>query len=362
MIKATKKVTPKKSTPNSTLSAEKRTQIEALIKDVNRALRTEGKVVLGKDVGPIARVESSLLFVNHLTTGGYPVARYIELYGQDSGGKTLLALSAIRDFQEAGQAVLVASREEFDPRWALRQGVNPNDIVYVDTIVGDKALETSSTLMETGLFGLFVADSIQAFETKREAEGSIEDESYGNAGAPQMWGRMARRGWSMANRGIPTTWLGISQVRTAIGAYSPRGVPDPTPTQIRSIKHWKSISIETKAGKEEYLESSTGLKKLLRQEFSLKNKKNKTGIRGRTASYTYNYCDHDGRTRGFDLADDAFTMGRIYEAITNNGSHYHYKGKEFANGEEKAVAYLRKDEKLLQAIRNDVLERMRAEE
>lgn len=349
---------------------DKRAALMDLAKTCNKALGVHGKVILGKDASPIIRVPTDILSLDYLLGAGplgagVPLARYLELFGADSGGKTLLALYMMKAFQDAGEAVAVASREEFDLPWAARQGVRVDELLFIDTAIGDKALEVATTMIESGLLGLMVFDSIQAFDTHREAEGSIEDESYGNGGAPQMWGRVMRRAYAQANQGNKTAYIGISQVRTKIGGRSMPGMPppDPEPTNIRSIKHWKSVSIQTKAGDTVFEDTPTGKRMVVSREFNLNCKKNKTAMAYRTASYKYNFKAHDGKPEGIDIVDDTFRMARVYEAITNNGSHYFRAstGKEIANGKENVAKVLAANPKLLAALRSEVRERMMSE-
>lgn len=357
----------------STLSAEKRKELESLIKDVNRKLGAEGKVILGRDASPIIRVNTSLLTFEYLTCGGVPLARYLEAYGGESVGKTLLAMLIIVAFQQAGKTVMVISREEWDSAWAERLGVVVEDIIFVDAINGDRSIEVATSILEKAVIDLVVMDSIQAFQTKREAEGSIEDESFGGGGASQMWGRVARRGYSQANSGVQTAYMGISQGRTKIGGFSRNGPPDLEPTGIMAIRHWKSISIQCKKGDVVFKDGKSGIKVLYARQFKWKSKKNKTGTPDREGHYWFHFRPHSGLSSaadggvkfgegvkfGFDFEEDAFRMARIYETITNAGQWYYLNGQKFAQGQENALTKLRKDAKLLERIRAEVMERIK---
>lgn len=361
MPKLTKKVSSPATPAKKAVDKEKLALLQEVAKKINRSLGLEGRVTLGKDTTPIKRIETGLLSADYCLTGGIPKGRYTELEGEDGAGKTLLSSMFIKAAQDAGGVVGLASREEFDPVLMEQNGVDVGSLVFIDTAHGDKALEACTTLVEEGVLDMLVFDSIQSFGTRREAEGSIEDEAYGSAGAPQMWGRVMRRAYALANQGNECAYIGISQVRSAIGKFSRNGPPDPEPTQIRSIKHWKSISVQTKRGEVVYQETATGRKIVLSREFKLKCRKNKTGIPDRTTSYIYNFKEHDGKARGFDLAEDAFRMARIYEVLENKGAHYYHAGKKIEQGEANVVKLIRADEKLMQRIRGEVRERMRDE-
>lgn len=352
-----KLLAPKKS---KKASDRKHEDLSEVIRKINKALGAEGKVRLGVDSSPIARVPTNLLTLDYLMTGGVPRGRYVELYGDESTGKSLLSSIMVAQYQAAGEVVVAVLREEADYHWMSRLGVDTSKIVVVETAVGDAAVEAATTLIEQAKIGLVVLDSIQSFQTKREAEGSVEDESYGNGGAAQLWGRIMRRGYALANMGVDTSYVGISQGRTKIGGFS-KGVPDSEPTGIKAIRHWKSISIQTKAGPAVMEAGKAGAVNVMERTFNLKIKKNKTGISGREGSYNFVYRPYDGKLFGVDYAEDAFRMGRVYEVVEGKGSWFYVNGKRIANGEAAALAAIRGDKKLLASIRGKVAEMIKGE-
>lgn len=362
-----------KGKQQSTITAKRRAEIQVLLKEINKKLGAEGSVILGRDASPIIRVNTALLSFEYLLCGGIPLSRYTELYGNESTGKTLAALLVILAFQRAGKVCMVVAREEFDTGWAAALGIVVEDIIFVDAINGDRSLEVATSIIELGGIDLVVMDSIQGFQTKREAEGSIEDESFGGGGASQMWGRVMRRGYSMANQGAQTAYIGISQARTKIGAFSRNGPPDTEPTGIMAIRHWKSVSVQTKKGDALFKDGKGGIKTLMARQFKMKSKKNKTGTPDRETHYWFHFKPHsglhttgDGGVKfgagvkfGFDFEEDAFRMARIYETITNAGQWYYHNGQKFAQGQEQVLTKLRADAKLLERVRAEVMERIK---
>lgn len=349
-----------KKKQSSGISADKRAQLVALCNGFNKSLKGDGHVFLGKDARPIERINTRLLTLGYLSGGGIPRGRYIEVYGPESSAKSLISTNIMKDFQDAGEVVLVCSREEFDLDWAVRSsGINPQDIIFVDTANGDKGLQVVLEFIESGLIGLAVMDSIQSFQTKREAEGSVENESFGGGGASQMWGRVMRRGYALANQGFNTSYIGISQVRSKIGGFSGGyGPPDPEPTGIMAIRHWKSLSIQSKKGEVFHEKTSSGREVLVARDFKLHVKKNKTGQSDRSGKYRFHFRDHGGFKFGFDYAEDAFRMGRAYDVIENKGAHYYIKGAKVGQGEENVIKAINADSKLLARLRGEVWERI----
>ena len=60
-----------------------------------------------------------------LGIGGYPRGRIIEIYGQESSGKTTLTLHAIAEEQKlGGTAVFIDAEHSFDRTYAESLGIN----------------------------------------------------------------------------------------------------------------------------------------------------------------------------------------------------------------------------------------------
>lgn len=296
-------------------------KLRLLIGECNKSLGAEGKVFLGEELTPIERIETGILPFDVLLGGGLPRCHLVELYGEESAGKTLLALQAIAACQRKKLTCAWVQGEEF-PEWAEKQGVNFKSLVTVSTLTGDTALETAATLIESGVIDVMVFDSYQALGTTRELDAGVESESYAGGGAPQLWGRFYRRTRAAYNSGKSTTALiGISQVRDPIGAFSPNGKPEPRPTQIRTLKHWKAVSIQCKKGDPLFSDQNSDRKKMVAREFLLHCRKNKTSAKeGQVASYTYHFKEHDGYEVGLDKIDAVFRAAKVYGLVESKGA------------------------------------------
>ena len=104
----------------------------------------EGESVVA-DIGVIPT--GSLTLDTALGIGGYPKGRVVEIYGQESSGKTTLALLAIAEAQKAGGlAVFIDAEHALDVNYARKLGVSIDDLACpADT--GEQALEIAETLV-----------------------------------------------------------------------------------------------------------------------------------------------------------------------------------------------------------------------
>src|ERR1700690_2995568 len=191
----------------------KRNEVDVLIAEINKALGVEGKVYLGSKLEEYERIPTGLLAFDTITGGGLVAQHLVELYGEESAGKTLLALQCVAASQRQGKRCAWVKGEEFEEPWAARQGVDLKKLIQVEALTGDKMLEVAATLIESGAIDVLVFDSYQAIGTVREQEAGVDSESFASAGAPQMWARMYRRTRAAFNgRKSRTALIGISQV------------------------------------------------------------------------------------------------------------------------------------------------------
>lgn len=345
-------------------------RLKALAIEINSDLKGDGRVVLASEIEVPERIPTGILALDTIIGGGLPRGQLTEVYGEESSGKSLLSLLAIAAVQRAGGTAAGAFREGYDVRWAARQGVNNDDLCRVDTSTGDTALEIMMTMVEQGVVDLAVLDSFQSFGTSKEAEKGIEQESMGGGGATQMWGRIMRRAYSAANmaanRGeTPAAWIGISQVRAAIGKYSPHGQPDPEPTGSRAIKHWKAVSVQCKKGEIHFSQKQKDDKRrIIGRTFHLHCTKNKTAPPERVSQFTYYFQPRveegpDGTQLhvppGIDYADEALRLGKAYGCIETAGAWMEGYGIR-KQGNEAFLWALRNDIEALEALRLDIAE------
>lgn len=73
-----------------------------------------------------------------LGTGGYPLGRVSEIYGEAFCGKTTLALSAIPAMQKLGTVAYVPLDGDFNPEYARRIGIDLDRLMIVSCFTGNQ--------------------------------------------------------------------------------------------------------------------------------------------------------------------------------------------------------------------------------
>jgi recombination protein RecA len=108
--------------------------------DFKMAHETVGKRLPATSTG-------SLVLDNALSAGGLPKGRLFQYYGPTGSGKTLMAMLAIKEAQEAdpsAQQMFIDAEGTFDPNWAESLGLDTSRIILVDqetAVIGRKCFE-----------------------------------------------------------------------------------------------------------------------------------------------------------------------------------------------------------------------------
>jgi len=160
--------------------------------------------------------------------GGIPRGKMMEIFGNESSGKSLLSLFLIREAQKQGlNCALIDVEQSFDPNWAAMHGVDIKKLVYGNTFegAGEEALEYAYRLCQSGAIGLVVVDSTAALTPLAEIEGSLEQNERVGAQA-RMMSRGCRKICNACGQ-TNTTCVFINQIRMKIGVTW--GNPETTP-------------------------------------------------------------------------------------------------------------------------------------
>src|SRR3989344_1906804 len=109
-----------------------------------------------------------------LGVGGLPRGRVVEIFGQEGGGKTTLALHIVAQAQkQGGKAAFIDAEHALDPEYAKRLGVNVNELLISQPDNGEEALNILDSLVRSGMIAVVVVDSVAALTPRAELEGEM---------------------------------------------------------------------------------------------------------------------------------------------------------------------------------------------
>ena len=115
-----------------------------------------------------------------LGVGGYPRGRVVEIFGNESSGKTTLTLHAIAQVQaQGGVAAFIDAEHALDVNYARKLGVRVEELLVSQPDTGEQALEITEQLVRSGAVDLIVVDSVAALVPRAEIEGEMGDAHMG---------------------------------------------------------------------------------------------------------------------------------------------------------------------------------------
>lgn len=217
---------------------------EELIAKYNKKM--PGTLRVGnQDYTDIPRIPFGNANFEWLLRGGIPQNRFVELFGPEGSGKTLLMYRFLREWQKIPEnkkrmAMIFDYECSHDDRWATIQGVDMSRVVVWRPQNNESAEETFDIIKEfadTKEFGFMALDSVGALVPKnRKDKGSYEDKTMGGLSAP-LTDFINDFNWRLSSYKI--TFIFINQLRDDFGnQYSVGKSPGG-----RALRHAGSIKL-----------------------------------------------------------------------------------------------------------------------
>jgi recombination protein RecA len=174
-----------------------------------------------------------------LGVGGLPRGRIVECYGQESSGKTTLALHVVANAQKnGGVAAFIDAEHALDPIYAKKIGVDLDNLIVSQPNSGEEALTICEQLCKSGALDVIVVDSVAALTPQAEIDGNMGDSHMGLQ-ARLMSQAMRKLTGVLAS--TKTLCIFTNQVREKIGVMF--GNPETTPGG-KALKFYASCRLQ----------------------------------------------------------------------------------------------------------------------
>jgi recombination protein RecA len=308
--------------------SEKLKAVAAAVAAIEKQFGKGAIMQLGRDgeVAPVPTIPSGSVGLDRaLGVGGYPRGRVVEVFGNESSGKTTLALHAIAQVQaQGGVAAFVDAEHALDVSYARKLGVRIEDLLVSQPDTGEQALEITEQLVRSGAVDLVVVDSVAALVPRAEIEGEMGDAHMG-VQARLMSQALRKLTGAVSKSG--TVIFFINQMRMKIGVVF--GNPETT-TGGNALKFYASVRLEIRR-----LGNLKDGDSVIGTRTRVKVVKNKVAPPFQDTEFDVLYGQ--GISRAGEVLDLAVAGGRIEKS----GSHHVLDGERIGQGRERAVEWLR---------------------
>lgn len=294
---------------------------------------------------------STFFALNYQMGGGIPFGKILEIMGEASSSKSLMAYNFAYACQQLGGHVIwVDAEQSWMNSWAEENGVDPervtviNDtrIEYIADAVADLALYLRAQLTNNEPI-LLVLDSIAAVDCSDNIDAKMTDAKAEMGGrAKALYKYFRTRSELFAKLGI--TQIYINQLRTALNVGF--GKDPSTSTGGAALGFYASIRLSFYAGKictVKYKGKDRKVGKLI----TIRLIKNKVAPPRPTISKCPVYFNPKYHEVGFNRyygLEDVLIENDIIEK--SSGGVYKYKGSTLCRGEEKFQKLMEEDDSL----------------
>ena len=289
---------------------------------------------------------------NYVLGGGIPYGKILELFGTESGGKTLMAYDFAYCCQYLGGVVLWADAEQsFTNDWAETNGLDlSRTVVYRETAiekisdwVASMALYWRSQLTHNEPI-LLILDSVSALDTEANINSEMSDAKadMGNR-AKAIYKYFRIRNEMLYSLGI--TQIYINQLRKNLKAGMFEN-PDTTPGG-QALRFYASLRIGMYGGKQ-ITKKIKGKERKIGRVTSIRTIKNKVAPPGPTlkGSPLYNnpkYVDDIGFDR-LHFLDEILIEEEVVEK--SKAGTFTYKGENICRGADNFIKLLEDNDDL----------------
>ena len=217
------------------------TALDAVMSQIRKEFGEMSIIRLGdQEVQDIPVISTGALSLDMaLGVGGLPRGRVVECYGQESSGKTTLALHVVANAQKAGGvAAFIDAEHALDPGYAKKIGVDLDNLLVSQPNSGEEALTICEQLCKSGALDVIVVDSVAALTPQAEIDGNMGDSHMG------LQARLMSQAMRKLTGVLATTktlCIFTNQVREKIGVMF--GNPETTPGG-KALKFYASCRLQ----------------------------------------------------------------------------------------------------------------------
>jgi len=320
-------------------------------------------VVIGTDIRDdlIGRVTTGSLALDVALGGGWPTNQWHEIVGEESNGKTAIALKTIAANQKKDPeftTVWVAA-EQWVPSYAELCGVDINRVFVISTNIMEEAYEAVIQVVESKGADCIVIDSLPALVPGAEDEKEMDEYTVGRGAL--LTNKFFRKVGLASKRSLieierPFIGIMINQWRDRVGVMY--GDPRTTPGgKGKNYSYFTRVEIK----RDDWIEVGTGdSKRRVGQTIKARTIKNKSAPPSQVGYIDFYFADGGTVAPGeYDFAKEIVALGIINKVIIRAGAYYRYAERQW-QGADAMVSSIKEEIDLRETLEKDVLETVKA--
>ena len=287
--------------------------------------------------------------------GGIGRGRITLVYGNQSSGKTMLALQSIAQWQKQGLVcAFIDAEKAFDANFAEKLGVNTDELIVYNECSQATVTDIFDTLLRHEI-DVVVLDSISDIAPNQFIDkdgGMKESENTKQIGAHSKAIKSMIDHIHYSNKS--TAVILLSQTTSEIGQTYVKQVPHGGKKPLfasSSIIKLTSSATDAKQIKGEHYEGNVLVERPIGRHVEAVVEKNKLGLQNSTAEYDIYY---GGDTLGIDQAGELLDMCLRYGVIEKPNNVTHQYGDITWRGKRAAIEAIRSDADLEKRLEEDL--------
>lgn len=324
-------------------------KVNSFIEKLKKELKDDsiGITKLSDPSNNIIKDPTGILMLDWVCGGGLPQGRWVEIFGKNSGGKSLVASLICANAQKQGKMVAWIDMERTaDNTWFQRLGVDTEKMLVVKPESAEGAFKAIEVLVDSGEVSYVVVDSVASMATENE----LEDEpgKQNMAIIARLLSTELRRLTGKLDK-TKTTVILINQIRSTM-ALTKYAVQETT-TGGNAIPFYATLRLAVAKLKDpaSYVMDDNG--NYLAHTIRIKGVKNKVGSPDKVGQFMLIY---DG---GPDNRMALVALAKEKGYITNSGAMYYidFNGQSISARGEKGLLDKLSSSKELQTFLFDAL-------
>ncbi len=321
----------------------------------------DNTVMFAGDMPVRGKVSCGSLALDFACGGGFPSDRVVEIAGEESTGKSTLAVLAMTQVLDANPdrgALVLDIEHKLSPEW-LEFLVGPERmqrVIYSQPEHAEQATNVYKRAVKTGSVACVIFDSIGGAPTIRRNE-DAEVASYGgNSIAITEFARTA----AVMSAKYDCLTMGINQTRADVAGYHRLITPGGN-----GWKHACILRIQLVKGKGKVHEEITGEKVQIGYTVVGKVIKNQQAAPGRSATWWFFNIPTEKWGFGVDTREEIVRLGVLTKVFDVRGGWYYHnllpadaKGEHKLQGYSRLSDYVREHPEIYPQLRQEVLVRL----